>query len=468
MKYSIKKIPVLFFFIIACYNVYSLALETETNIKCHGIRAKKTVVMSDKSIVIIGNCEGGYSSIGDHNLTSSETGSSFIAKLDSTMKVLWIKQLHGEYVRKTTKKVKSGSGYTTLYRMFGRLHTRDIVVDSNNNIIISGSFSGKLYFDDELVLKLGFILHDRQSFVMKISENGALIWARKVVLNEFSWIHGMCLDRNDNVYLTGSFERGLTYSSFKNNLTYNRTNNMFACKYSSNGKKKWFRKFKSKNFNSGVDIACLNDKVYILGYFLNEFIFSKDKILVSSLDYSARYNGVFIAKLSTRDGGKENIVQTNLKFINFFDSYTTNFKPIDQLELDLTIFSANDRIFVTGTKAQSYYQKGDDLDYWINPEQVLLCINEKLELETEDLVQDQLFNISVAEDDLIFKSYVYYFMHGIIKDNRVFFSRKLRNEDGYWIGSALKDGYYYSVSLEYSDSNFVDSRLYLRKYKLTN
>lgn len=116
---------------------------------------------------------------------SSDLKYTFIAKLDTQGNVLWAKNVAGP----TVENPESG------------VNDRDIAIDPQGNIVITGAVKGNAYFDGLALLTSN---PNPTAFVAKYSNNGDVIWAQRVKLGQ-SYGGNLDTDSEGNVYATGYF-----------------------------------------------------------------------------------------------------------------------------------------------------------------------------------------------------------------------------------------------------------------------
>ena len=109
----------------------------------------------------------------------------------------------------------------------------DIKTDDNDDIIVTGFFSGSAQFGNTTLVSAGFT----DVFVAKYNPNGVFQWV----------VHGAGVDRDEglciaidnlnNIYVGGSFETSLQIGTYNLSTTSNAT--MFYTKISPNGNVLW-------------------------------------------------------------------------------------------------------------------------------------------------------------------------------------------------------------------------------------
>jgi hypothetical protein len=201
------------------------------------------------------------SAIGVANLTP--TGGSFVLKLSQSGNYNWVKQLEGTGGN-------SGAGI------------RDIKVDNNNDVILTGSFGGGVDFDPG-TNSLTYTAIGTDGFVWKLNTFGALVFAKIFVSSDNfqrAQPFGLDLDNNSNIYLTGSynqpggsvdFDPGLGNFVFPNDMYQGS----FLVKLNNNGDFTWAKNFSGASSATAIgrDISYSNNGVYSCGTFTSQIDF---------------------------------------------------------------------------------------------------------------------------------------------------------------------------------------------------
>ncbi len=440
-------------------SLYNINPEVKKFIDVNGILAKKIGITSDNSIVIFGDYKSYNDSpcyIDKYKCISTNKNGCFIAKYDSLMILQWVKDIN-------ITQITSLIGNTR----FGSVSAVDLEIDSKDNIVVSGTFSGNLNIDNELVLKSSRWQTSLKSYIIKISNHSEILWSKKLKYNLSCKIKNICLDSSDNIYMTGSYVKEFFNFSFgKSFLDSFFNDNLFIGKISANGRRKWFRKFKSEKQNSGTDLCYLNGNLYVIGYYEKDLQFSKGKILKIDSEVQ-QHCDVFIAKLSALNGEKKDIRKTSYRlFFSKSNPTVQTSSDFYTFNIDLKIFPDGDNLYVTGFKDIYTYLLilTSDPVCMIYPEQILTKVSEKLEIKDYELQLKKLQNFSYQEGDTIFTSYLYRHMHGIIKNNELY-SEKYTKEITF-LDSTISGNYYYLLTSEISSNTGMKSNLVLKKYNL--
>ena len=170
-------------------------------------RGRKIALDSSGNIYVVGYYQNTVD-FGGGNVTSNGSFDAFILKLNSSGTFQW---------------VKSYGGST------GNDLGRDVVVDSNDNVIMLGTFRGTVNFDNgdggEVV---NHTSNDYDIFLIRLNSSG--IWQRVWVTTNGGSADGraLAIDSNNVTYLTGSYSGGVTFGA--NNRTAANSNDIFIHK----------------------------------------------------------------------------------------------------------------------------------------------------------------------------------------------------------------------------------------------
>lgn len=183
----------------------------------------------------------------------------FLQKLDAEGNFLWAKSIGGE---------DRDEGYLA-------------AIDSEDNVYLTGSFSGTVNFNPDTNTHIFTAVDERDAFVQKLDSSGNFVWARQLGGGNFVIGHYVSLDKDDNVYVTGYFEDNLVVDSTGNNdiLTAGSAD-IFLQKLDKDGNELWLHTMGGKDYDSGeavrVDEA---GNIYVAGIYADscDFDFSTNE-----------------------------------------------------------------------------------------------------------------------------------------------------------------------------------------------
>lgn len=188
-------------------------------------------------------------------ITSNGNYDNFVAKYDSSGKVLWA---HG----------------------FGSIETDEVsglALDKDENCYLTGYFKDTLFIGDTSLVQIGYY---NDIFLAKYDKDGNFLWAKRFGGDYYDSGKELAIDNLGNVYLTGYFEGtaiigGITIESHGNE-------DAFLAKLDPNGNAIWVKVAGSKyHFDYGLQVSV---DQYSNSYFMvcfNDTLMIEDKKLVS-------------------------------------------------------------------------------------------------------------------------------------------------------------------------------------------
>jgi hypothetical protein len=149
-----------------------------------------------------------------------------------------------------------------------------IALDSNNNVLVTGSFDGTVDFDigqvhagdvDFLTSKGG-----KDVFVLKLDPLGNFVWVEQVGGTGSDVAYGVAVDGGDNILVTGSFSGTADFKpgSGSANLTSKGSTDVFVLKLDGAGNYLWAKSTGGTAADSGRAITVdFTGNVYVTGSF---------------------------------------------------------------------------------------------------------------------------------------------------------------------------------------------------------
>ncbi len=205
---------------------------------------------------------------GTTTLTSQGYLDVFIAKLDTNGNWQWAKQAGG-----------------TNYDI-----GRDVAVDDDGNIYITGGFNGTADFGPYSLTSKEGLYED--VFIAKLDTNGNWQWAIRAGGTSGDEGCGVAVDEDGNIYITGGFQGTADFGT--TTLTSQGTADVFIAKLDTNGNWQWAKRAGGITYDNGYGVSMDSDRnTYITGFF--EGIANFGTITLISQGWS----DVFIAKLDT-------------------------------------------------------------------------------------------------------------------------------------------------------------------------
>jgi hypothetical protein len=176
--------------------------------------------------------------------------------------------------------------------------SNDIKIDATGNVFIVGSFKGIADFDTDTTISNLTSAGNDDIFIAKYTNNGNLIWCKRMGGTNQDVAVKMAIDTAGNIYITGYFNGTVDFNpnSGVNSLTAAGGRNTFVCKLDANGNHIWAKKF-GNAYNQGYSIDCdANGNTYITGEFLETVDFDPSAATFNLTSQSFA-SDIFIVKL---------------------------------------------------------------------------------------------------------------------------------------------------------------------------
>jgi hypothetical protein len=246
-------------------NLWSASLETgpSADSTAHGI-----AVDSNDNIIVTGSC---MEFLKFNGTTLYGWGLNIpdicVAKFSSTGVPLWAKIL----------------GSTGVDEGLG------IAVDSQDNILLTGSFAGRVNFGGGTLTSAS---SSNDIFLVKYSPTGSYLWSKRFGDVSGSKGYAVAVDSYNNIFLTGLFAGTVNFGG--GTLTSSGNTDIFLSKFSPAGNHLWSKRFGGYTYDSGNAVAVDNSgNVVLTGYFQGAADFGGGPLT------STGGKDIFIAKFSS-------------------------------------------------------------------------------------------------------------------------------------------------------------------------
>lgn len=165
--------------------------------------------------------------------------------------------------------------------------------DSDNNVIMAGSFEGTVDVDGTTLIS-----HGVDVFVAKFDANSTLLWTKAIGSSEYVSVSGLSVDSKNNVVVAGSFDGTATVLDSTTTMTSTGSEDIFVVKLDPAGNHVWNNHFGDASFDqAALDVVVTpDDDVIVVGMFRSTASFGATVLTATDrLD-------AFVAKLDKSTG----------------------------------------------------------------------------------------------------------------------------------------------------------------------
>ena len=254
----------------------------------------------------------------------------FILKLNESGEFVWVKTLQG---------YDDGEDYG------GEVLLNKINIDSNDDIILTGSFNNSIDLDPSDGLNIKTSNGNYDAFLVKLNADGSTNFGKQIggIGNDFLRDHQ--IGNNNTILFTGRFEQTVEFDSGNSYaLTSYGSSDIFLSKLNTSGEFVYAKHFGGTSFDSGSFLSIdAEENLFLLGSFNGTANFGADS---HSYEVSTTVtNSVFLQKLSNCNIDAEititdnvlsaNATNTNYQWINcttnedITNATAQSFEPIE-------------------------------------------------------------------------------------------------------------------------------------------
>ena len=261
-----------------------------------------------------------------------------------------LNSVSGSYDMAITK--FSSSGNLIWAKSMGGTSTEEpseLIIDSNDNILSTGYFSGTADFDPGAATSNLTATGSFSVFVSKLDSNGNFVWAKAIKSTANVDAKGIAVDNNNNVYIGGMFEGTTDFNPDESatfNLTSNGDDDVFVTKLNSNGDFGWAISAGGTglDLNRGIAVDVLDNSIYNTGAFSSTVDFDPATSFYNLT--SAGGKDIFIQKIS--DSGSMNVNESVgvLSQISIYPNPVVDYlmiKNMDNID-SITIFDVTGKL----------------------------------------------------------------------------------------------------------------------------
>lgn len=207
---------------------------------------------------------------------------------------------------------------------------RGLAVDSNNNVYLTGDFTGNARFGS---LSLANATQNSDIFLAKFSPTGNPEWLHQAGGLQTDWAYGIAIDSGNSVYLTGFTSGVVNFGGITANTGVSvfggARSSAYVAKYSSAGAAQWLRIPGGPGQATGYAISARNGKIWVGGGFSGSLVLGGTTIISSSAN---QQNGFVASYTATGD------VET-----------VTTLLGADGIWVNTMTFDAQNNLYVSGS-----------------------------------------------------------------------------------------------------------------------
>lgn len=284
-------------------------------------RTNAMAIDLNNNIITAGNFTGTVDfdpGVGIQSLSASDNKAMFISKLDSLGNFVFAKLMDSD-------DPGTGSGFGV-----GVERIKDLITDSNDNLIAVGRFNGTCDFDpgpgtSNLSTPFSGTNSKYNSFILKLNSTGDFVWVKQLrtPLSQFTAyndINAVQVDNGDNIYISGPMD-GLTDFDPSSSATLNNGNSSsFSVKLDNAGNLVWAAPSNEPSGFLDIQESFLKgSKLCIVGNFQGGFI-----------DFdpgSAQFNLNSTGGNSIEDGFIQILMENTLSNDDFFNNHDIKIFP---------------------------------------------------------------------------------------------------------------------------------------------
>jgi hypothetical protein len=165
----------------------------------------------------------------------------------------------------------------------------DMALDSKGNLWFVAGFEDTVHIGKKTLVSTG----DRDVLIAKYDTDGKIIFTRQITGTDYQHVSSVCVDKNDNLWLTGSY-KGTAYFGSDSVKAAGDLDN-FIVRYNKNGKQDWLKSYHTDCRENPIFL--FTDKQNNL-YWAGSFYYFMN--FGDSVYYSRGGSDMFIAKLDDK------------------------------------------------------------------------------------------------------------------------------------------------------------------------
>lgn len=303
-------------------------------------------------VIVVGQIAGETdfgTSTSPNIVTPNSVTSGFILSLSKNMEVNWVQTFDGDNTDRVV----------------------DVVVDDNNEIILTGYFWGTLELEINGSAESFYSVDQGDIHVSKLNSQGEYVWVKHIGGQRMGEGSSVGVDQYNDVYVTGYFEGTKDFdpgsgvfelSSSDNNSFFN---DVFVLKLNQNGDFNFALNFEGEGSEYGKVIEIFENSIYTAGEFnkTTDFDFAQNVFELEHTGTTAEEYG-FIHKMTLNDLNTSDLSADIKNFVvypnptNEFLNLSTGFSYYE-----LTVFDALGKVLYSENFENSFENQIDISSY---------------------------------------------------------------------------------------------------------
>jgi hypothetical protein len=212
------------------------------NVRCGGPDFAYGVAVDGAGNVLVAGDFNGNADFGAGYVTTAGLADVYLAKYSSSGAYVWAKRF-------------GGANHDS---------AAAVAVDGSGNVAITGNFMGSVSFGGTALTSAS---NSTDMFVAKYTAAGTHVWSRRAGDYYVDYGHGIGVDADGNVIVTGSFYGTVNLGGGAMTSASNQTSDMFVAEYSSSGAHVWSSRYGGSENEMGRDVAAGPNGPVVTGFY---------------------------------------------------------------------------------------------------------------------------------------------------------------------------------------------------------
>lgn len=175
--------------------------------------------------------------------------------------------------------------------------------DSENNLYVTGSFTGTAEFNHGGVSQQLNSNGGGDMFLMKLNSQGELVWLKQIGGGHLDYGQGLSIDTDDNIYVVGRYAGIVDFDPSGDELFLisEQPSAEFVCKFNGDGELQWANSIQGQSFQSVSANQVVIDgqgNAVVTGFVMGMAYFENGEEHYEVTSYGGQNADVFVSKYS--------------------------------------------------------------------------------------------------------------------------------------------------------------------------